>query len=80
MFNSPFGLSTSFDLYKQDSTYININLPVGAQYTLSANQNGSVFLQLASSNLLNVDTPGDHRHPYPAAGGRYQFGQPGRDL
>jgi outer membrane protein assembly factor BamA len=58
MFNSPFGLSTSFDLYKQDSTYININFQVGAQYTLSANQNGSVFLQLASSNLLNVDTPG----------------------
>jgi outer membrane protein assembly factor BamA len=56
VFNSPFGLSTSFDLYKQDSTFININFTVGAQYTLSANQNGSVFLQLASSNLLNIDT------------------------
>ena len=56
VFNSPFGLNTSFDLYKQDSTYININFVAGAQYTLSANQNGSVFLQLASSNLLNVDT------------------------
>jgi outer membrane protein assembly factor BamA len=57
IFNSPFGLNTSFDLYKQDSTYININFVVGAQYTFSANQNGSVFLQLASSNLLYVDTP-----------------------
>lgn len=56
IFNSPFGLNTSFDLYKQDSTYININFIVGAQYTFSADQNGSVFLQLASSNLLNVDT------------------------
>ena len=56
IFNSPFGLNTSFDLYKQDSTYVNINFVVGAQYTFSANQNGSVFLQLASSNLLNVDT------------------------
>jgi outer membrane protein assembly factor BamA len=56
IFNSPFGLNTSFDLYKQDSTYININFILGAQYTLSANQNGSVFLQLASSNLLNIDT------------------------
>jgi outer membrane protein assembly factor BamA len=58
VFNSPFGVTTSFDLYKQDSTYININFMLGAQYTLSANQNGSVFLQLASSNLLNVDTLG----------------------
>ncbi|HEV3413817.1 MAG TPA: BamA/TamA family outer membrane protein [Puia sp.] len=57
IFNSPFGLNTSFDLYKQDSTYININFIIGAQYTFSANQNGSVFLQLASSNLLFVDTP-----------------------
>ena len=58
LFNSPFGVTTSFDLYKQDSTYININFMLGAQYTLSANQNGSVFLQLASSNLLNIDTLG----------------------
>jgi outer membrane protein assembly factor BamA len=56
IFNSPFGLTTSFDLYKQDSSYININFIAGAQYAFSANQNGSVFLQLASSNLLNVDT------------------------
>jgi outer membrane protein assembly factor BamA len=58
IFSSPFGLNTSFDLYKQDSTYININFVLGAQYTFSANQNGSVFLQLASSNLLNLDTAG----------------------
>lgn len=56
VFNSPFGLTTSFDLYKQDSSYINVNFVIGTQYTFSANQTGSVFLQLASSNLLNVDT------------------------
>ena len=56
MLNSPFGLNANFDLYKQDSSYININLVVGAQYTLSANQSGSVFLQDASSRLLNIDT------------------------
>ncbi len=56
IFHSPFGLNASFDLYKQDSTFINVNLIVGAQYTFSANQNGSVFLQEASSSLLNVDT------------------------
>jgi outer membrane protein assembly factor BamA len=56
LFHSPFGLTTSFDLYKQDSSYININLMAGAQYTLTPNKNGSVFIQQSISNLLNVDT------------------------
>lgn len=56
LFHSPFGLNATFDLYKQDSSYINVNLVVGAQYSLSANQSGSVFIQEASSSLLNVDT------------------------
>lgn len=56
IFNSPFGLNTNFDLYKQDSEYLNLKLVVGAQYTFSANQNGSVFIQEASSSLLDVDT------------------------
>jgi outer membrane protein assembly factor BamA len=56
IFNSPFGLNASFDLYKQDSTYLDLNLTVGAQYTISDNQSGSVFIQEASSSLLNIDT------------------------
>jgi outer membrane protein assembly factor BamA len=56
IFNSPFGLNASFDLYKQDSTYLDINLTVGAQYTISDNQSGSVFIQASSSSLLNIDT------------------------
>ncbi|HXB05560.1 MAG TPA: BamA/TamA family outer membrane protein [Puia sp.] len=56
LFHSPFGLNTSFDLYKQDSSYVNVNLVLGAQYALSANHTGSVFIQEASSSLLNVDT------------------------
>ncbi|HEX9509967.1 MAG TPA: BamA/TamA family outer membrane protein [Puia sp.] len=56
LFNSPFGLSTSFDLYKQDSSYLNINLMLGVQYALSAHQTGTVFIRDMISNLLNVDT------------------------
>ena len=56
IFHSPFGFNASFDLYKQDSSYINVNLVAGLLYTLSANQSGSVFIQEASSSLLNVDT------------------------
>jgi outer membrane protein assembly factor BamA len=56
LFKSPFGLNASFDLYKQDSSYINIDLTVGAQYALSATQNGTVFLRNTTTNILNIDT------------------------
>ena len=56
IFHSAFGVNASFDLYKQDSSYINVNLLAGLLYSLSPNQNGSVFVQEASSSLLNVDT------------------------
>ena len=56
LFNSPFGLNTSFDLYKQDSSYLNINLLLGMQYALSAHQTGTVFIRDMISNLLNLDT------------------------
>jgi outer membrane protein assembly factor BamA len=56
LFRSPFGLNASFDLYKQDSSYVNINLTVGAQYALSATQSGTVFLRNMTTNVLNIDT------------------------
>jgi outer membrane protein assembly factor BamA len=56
LLNSPFGLNASFDLYKQDSSYLNINLMLGAQYALSAHQTGTVFIKEMISNLLTVDT------------------------
>ena len=56
LLNSPFGLNTSFDLYKQDSSYLNINLMLGVQYALSAHQTGTVFIKDMISNLLTVDT------------------------
>ena len=56
LLNSPFGLNASFDLYKQDSTYLNINLMLGAQYALSAHQTGTVFIKEMISNLLDIDT------------------------
>jgi outer membrane protein assembly factor BamA len=56
LFNSPFGISTSFDLFKQDSSYININLVAGVQYAASLTQTSTIFIQSSISNLLNVDT------------------------
>jgi outer membrane protein assembly factor BamA len=56
LFNSPFGINASFDLFKQDSSYINVNMMLGVQYALSANQTGAVFIRNMISSLLNVDT------------------------
>lgn len=56
LFHSPFGINTSFDLFKQDSSYINVNMMLGVQYALSANQTGAVFIRDMISSLLNVDT------------------------
>jgi outer membrane protein assembly factor BamA len=56
LFGSSFGISSSFDLLKKDSSYLNLNFQLGLQYTLGSDQTGSVFVQTLRSNLLNVDT------------------------
>ena len=56
LFGSPFGITTSFDLYKKDSSWLNINFLAGVQYALSVNQTGKLFIQVLGTNLLNVDT------------------------
>lgn len=56
LFRSPFGLNFNFDLFKKDSSFVNINLQAGVQYSLDAGRTGSVFIQSQSSNLLTVDT------------------------
>ena len=56
LFHSPLGLAFSFGLYKRDSFFVNINAYLGLQYSFSARQRGTLFLQTASSRLLSVDT------------------------
>src|SRR5690606_35449652 len=34
IFNSPIGLDFSFDMFRKDSTFLNVNLQLGAQYVL----------------------------------------------
>lgn len=56
IFNSQFGLDFSFDLYKKDSAYLNLNTSIGVQYLLGAKQKVKVLLQSFRTNLLDVDT------------------------
>ena len=56
LFNSPYGLDFGFDLFKKDSTYLNLSTKVGFQYLNTATQTGTIAMQLFSTNLLAVDT------------------------
>ena len=56
LFKSPFGVNFAFDLFKKDSSYVNISAILGVQYAASATQTSTVFIQSLSSNLLSVDT------------------------
>jgi outer membrane protein assembly factor BamA len=56
MFNSPFGLDFLFELYKRDSSFLNINGQLGMLYMLSPKKTGKVFLQTQRTNVLQIDT------------------------
>ncbi|MEP7256325.1 MAG: BamA/TamA family outer membrane protein [Ferruginibacter sp.] len=58
IFNSNFGFDFKFDLFKKDSTFLQVNALVGLQYLLSATQSGKIFVQWQNSFLLGtgVDT------------------------
>ncbi len=45
LFRSPVGLDFSFDMFRKDSTFLNINFQLGAQYVLNNNQAGKLFIQ-----------------------------------
>lgn len=56
LFKSPFGINLGFDLFKKDSSFVNVSMMLGMQYTVSSSQSGSVFVQNLRSSLLTVDT------------------------
>ena len=45
LFHSPLGVDFNFDILRKDSSYVNINLQLGLQYALNANQSGRLFVQ-----------------------------------
>lgn len=56
IFNSMFGADVLFELYKKDSSFLNINGQLGLLYMLSANRTGKITLQTLTTNVLQVDT------------------------
>jgi outer membrane protein assembly factor BamA len=58
IFKSSFGFDFLFELFKKDSTFLQVNGLLGLQYILSASQSGKIFVQWQNSFLLGtgVDT------------------------
>ncbi len=56
LFGSPFGVDFSFDGFKKDSSFLNINLQLGVQYAFGGNRSGKIFYQQFISTLLDIDT------------------------
>jgi outer membrane protein assembly factor BamA len=53
LFNTNFGLDGTFDLYKRDSTFLEINATAGVNYYLNGGSYIKVFYQNNTSNLLS---------------------------
>lgn len=56
IFNSGFGSDLSFQLYKKDSSYLNISGSLGLRYQLGEHRSATILFQLQRTNLLDVDT------------------------
>lgn len=55
LFNTAVGLDFSFDMFRKDSTFLNINFQLGARYALNVNQSGKLFVQQFQTIVSGVD-------------------------
>lgn len=55
LFKSPVGLDFSFDMFRKDSTFLNVNFQLGAQYVLNINQSGKLFIQRTQTIVNGID-------------------------
>ena len=54
--HSPVGLDFSFDMYKKDSSFLNVNFQLGAMYALDAHRSGKLFIQRFQTLVDGVNT------------------------
>lgn len=58
IFRSSFGIDFGFELFKKDSTFLQLNAQFGIQYLLSPRQSGKLFIHQQKTTLLaaGIDT------------------------
>ena len=55
IFHSPLGFNFSFDMYKKDSSFLNINMNIGTSYQLEERKTARVFLQRRQSIISGLN-------------------------
>jgi outer membrane protein assembly factor BamA len=56
VFRSPVGMHFSLDMYKRDSSFLNLNMNLGALYRLDERRTGSVYLQRRQSIISSINS------------------------
>jgi outer membrane protein assembly factor BamA len=56
VFGLPIGTDANFELYKRDTSYIDVRSEIGVNYQLKANDYVKVFWNTFNTNLLGIDT------------------------
>ena len=56
IFRSPFGFNFTLDMYKRDSTFLNINMNLGTSYRIEERQTFNIFLQRRQSIISGINT------------------------
>jgi outer membrane protein assembly factor BamA len=56
LFNTPIGLNFAFDMFRKDSTFLNVNLQLGTQYVLNIHQSGQLFIQRFQTILNGINS------------------------
>ena len=55
LLDSPFGISARFELYRQDSAFIDIDYQVGVRYFLDGQNHLEVFVNRSITNVLSIE-------------------------
>lgn len=56
LLKTPFGIDFGFDILKKDSSYLNFDFKLGAQYAMNAQQSAKIFFQQFNTIVSNVNT------------------------
>lgn len=56
IFKSPLGLNFSFDMFRKDSTFLNIDMRLGAIYRLGSTQTTTLFIQRRQTIVDGINT------------------------
>lgn len=55
VFKTAIGLDFAFNMFRKDSTFLNVNFELGGRYALSSNQTGKLFIQRFSTIVSTVN-------------------------